>query len=147
MWKTEELQLLFALFGAPPTVLDAVHTHSLTHHDMDHMTTASLVHMGVSSKRVSAALVAQWKSQYSHQDPYVALEDIERAMVSAGEVPLTHSLTHSYTNTLPIIQSILQSITPHSLTHSLLHEHIHTCILTHSLTHSPGLASSAFQPP
>ena len=140
MWKTEELQQLFALFGAPPTVLDAVHTHSLTHHDMDHMTTASLVHMGVSSKRVSAALVAQWKSQYSHQDPYVALEDIERAMVSAGEVPLTHSLTHSLIHKhaayYPIDLTINHTALTHSLTHSLTSTRTYSHMYSHTLTHS-----------
>mmetsp|Transcript_29938 Transcript_29938/g.55531 ORF Transcript_29938/g.55531 Transcript_29938/m.55531 type:complete len:1059 (+) Transcript_29938:149-3325(+) len=80
MWKNNEIQVLFALHGASPSVIEYVKENDVSHADMDNMTILKMTEMGVTSKNVASILITNWKGKYSQQLSQVALEEIEQAM-------------------------------------------------------------------
>lgn len=82
MWKNDEIQVYFSLFGAAPVVLELVRERNLTRQDMDGMTMTRLKDFGILSNSVCDVMIKQWTTTCSgHENPLAALEAVEQAMV------------------------------------------------------------------
>lgn len=86
MWKNEDIQLYFSLFGASPETLEKVKEENLTQEDMDALSIQKLISIGLTSKNVCVTMITQWKTLYSHEKPMVALEAIQQAMVEINNL-------------------------------------------------------------